>query len=391
MDRMTKITDGPDSTEYAYDDTGQRTIERGPQSEYATVNPWVMIKSGNIMTKNIWAGDDRIATKYDEPDGSEEQKQYFLHKDLQGSTNVVTDRLGQVFQHHEYFATGETWVDESSTVFRTPYQYGGGYTDEVRDTINFGARWYDQGREMFYSPDPVLVEDPTAIVDKPELRTAYAYAGSNPVTNVDPTGYDYTDAIRKAYAADPVSFTHVLILNPALRASSMEALGDRMPKSVKYLVNNHERLTKRQELFEKIDGFNDIITPLHIEIGEDGKISKIKLFNFKSIYKRDSAAAATSSPASSGSSPAPSTASTQTGATDSSAAGLGSGPVASASSTGSSASSSASSSAPSATTDTPSAFTAANKPSSSSGGGGDLASHRRSSATTRAPTVAGSE
>jgi len=382
LDRMTKITDGPDSTEFAYDDSGQRTIERGPQSEYATVNPWVTIKSGNIMSKNIWAGDDRIATKYDEPGGSEEQKLYFLHKDLQGSTNVVTDRLGQVFQHHEYFATGETWVDESSTVFRTPYQYGGGYADEVRDTINFGARWYDQGREMFYSPDPVLVEDPTAIVDKPELRTAYAYAGSNPVTNVDPTGYDYTDAIRKAYAADPVSFTHVLIANPALRASSMEALGDRMPKSVKYLVSNHERLTKRQELFEKIDGFNDMITPLRIEIGEDGKISKIKLFNFKSIYKSDSAAAA--------SSPTSSTASSPTGTTDS-PADLGSGPVASASSTGSSASGTGSST-PSATTDTPSSFTAANKPSSSSGGaGGELATHRRSSATTRAPTVAGSE
>jgi hypothetical protein len=74
---------------------------------------------------------------------------------------------------------------------------------------------------------------------------------ADPVTNVDPTGYDSSDAIRKAATADPVAVTQVLVKNPALRASTLSALGDRMPKSVEYTVSNHEKLAKRQALFRE--------------------------------------------------------------------------------------------------------------------------------------------
>jgi RHS repeat-associated protein len=113
---------------------------------------------------------------------------------LQGSTNIVTDITGNTFQHQEYFPGGEVWIAEKSTVFRTPFQYGGGYVDEVRDLDNFGARWYDPIREMIYSPDPVLTDDEMAIVATPALRAAYAFAGSNPLTYVDPSGQQFTPA-----------------------------------------------------------------------------------------------------------------------------------------------------------------------------------------------------
>ncbi|MCP4376494.1 MAG: hypothetical protein GY794_10020 [bacterium] len=192
-DRMRVVTDGPSTTTYKYDDTGQRTIERGPAGETAFINPWVTVRNRTEIFKHMWAGDDRIATQRD--DGRhEELKRYFLHKDLQGSTNIVTDYRGDTFQHHEYFPTGQVWVDESSTVFRTPYQYGGGYVDEVREILNFGSRWYDQNREMFYSPDPILVDDPLAVIDDPGLTFAYSYAGSSPLTFIDPTGLQRTRA-----------------------------------------------------------------------------------------------------------------------------------------------------------------------------------------------------
>ncbi len=56
-DRMRTVTDGPQVTEYKYDDTGQRTIERGPGGETLFVNPWVTIRNTNEMWKHIWAGD----------------------------------------------------------------------------------------------------------------------------------------------------------------------------------------------------------------------------------------------------------------------------------------------------------------------------------------------
>ena len=186
-DHLRSVTDGPATTTYNYDDAGNRTIERGPGGETATLNPWVTLVNGSPMWKHVLAGDDRISTQRDDG-GNIEPMQYFLHKDLQGSTNVVTDITGNTFQHHEYFATGEIWVDEKSTVFRTPYQFAGGYLDEQRNLIDFGARWYDQNRGMFYSPEPMLAADPAALQEQPMLRSAYSYAVSNPVGYVDPTG-----------------------------------------------------------------------------------------------------------------------------------------------------------------------------------------------------------
>jgi RHS repeat-associated protein len=237
-DRMRVVTDGPSSTTYQYDDTGQRTIERGPAGETAFINPWVTVRNRNEIFKHIWAGDDRIATQRD--DGlNEELKRYFLHKDLQGSTNMVTDYRGDTFQHHEYFPTGQVWVDESSTVFRTPYQYGGGYVDEVREILNFGSRWYDQNREMFYSPDPVLVDDPLAVIDDPGLNFAYAYAGSSPLTFVDPTGLKRTRAQALRLSKAEIKLGRKFFKeHPKQAAAVAKTIETRVPRFlVKYAFN----------------------------------------------------------------------------------------------------------------------------------------------------------
>jgi RHS repeat-associated protein len=197
-DETTAVNDSASITTYAYDDNGERRIERGPSGETAFINPWVTVLNGNVMYKHVWAGNDRLATQKTLATG--EEPRYFLHKDLQGSTNMVTDQLGNTFQHQEYFPTGEVFVAENSTVFRTPYQYAGDYTDNTRDIVDIGARWYDPQRETFYAPDPALA-DSTAAVDQPSIRAAYAYAGSNAIANIDPTGNLWA-TVNKPYAAD---------------------------------------------------------------------------------------------------------------------------------------------------------------------------------------------
>jgi RHS repeat-associated protein len=195
---MREINDSNGDTTYAYDDAGNLRIERGPSGETAFVNQWVTVLNGGVMYKHIWAGDDRIATQKVLSTG--EESRYFLHKDLQGSTNMVTDQTGKTFQHNEYFPTGENWITENSTIFRTPYQYAGGYTDVQRQTIDMGSRWYDQAREMFYSPDPALA-DSSAVVTQPSIRAAYSFAGSNALANTDASG-DLFATVNKTYAEE---------------------------------------------------------------------------------------------------------------------------------------------------------------------------------------------
>lgn len=252
-DHMRVVTDGPQVTDYTYDDSGQRTIERGPSGETLFVNPWVTVRNTTELWKNVWAGSDRLGIQRDDG-GNQELKQYFLHKDLQGSTNMVTDITGDTFQHHEYFPTGEVWVDEKSTVFRTPYQYAGGYVDEVRKIISIGARFYDQNRELFYSPDPILVDDPNAMVSDPAFRAAYSYAGSNPLKNVDPTGLAFgsvhviTSAAQgERVAAVAAGYRANLANKPAMRAGLEGAVQTRLPRSLVRMGLNYEVAEKRKE------------------------------------------------------------------------------------------------------------------------------------------------
>jgi RHS repeat-associated protein len=267
-DRMRNVSDASSSTDYTYDDTGQRAIERGPGGETATLNPWATVRNTTDMYKYVWAGNDRIAEQRDNG-GNEEMQRYFLHKDLQGSTNIVTDPLGNTFQHQEYFPGGEVWFADNSTVFRTPFQYGGGYVDEVRALYNFGDRWYDPIRELMYSPDPVLVDDPAAIVTTPSLRAAYAFAGSNAVTNIDPSGQQFTPAQRKAFIKANFKQARAIVAqDPALRASLEANLKTRLPKSLVRLGLDIESADLHQKRFNMIDDIAKPFVEINISTGE---------------------------------------------------------------------------------------------------------------------------
>jgi RHS repeat-associated protein len=154
-------------------------------------------------------------------------------------------------------------------VFRTPFLYGGGYLDEVRALENFGARWYDPIREMMYSPDPVLTDDPTAVVTTPSLRAAYAFAGSNAVANVDPSGQQFTPAQRKAFIkANFQQARNLLAKDPALRATVAANLNTRLPKSLVRLGLDTESADLHQKRFNMIDDIAKPFVEINISTGE---------------------------------------------------------------------------------------------------------------------------
>jgi RHS repeat-associated protein len=189
--RMTMIVDRPNGTGgkptyYTYDYEGERAIEDKETGRTWTVNPWTTVRDGT-MWKEIWAGSERLATKFSET-GGYEVKAYWLQKDLQGSTNVVSDRTGSMFQHRELFPSGEIWVNEESTTFRTPYQAFGAYFDEDHAISDFGQRWRDPRSQAFLSVDPAGFEDPTSLIGDPTAPWTYTFAGANPVTYGDPDG-----------------------------------------------------------------------------------------------------------------------------------------------------------------------------------------------------------
>jgi RHS repeat-associated protein len=207
--QLTSASDGSELRTFAYDDTGALMIqdgnlltrdgvvihESGGGPETIFLNAWVTVKSQKIY-KHVRDGLDTIATKMDSG-GIFEAKQMFIHTDVVGSTNVVTDNQGRGFQRHEYFPSGEIWINDHKEEIRTPFQFADGYYEDEFDLVLFGARWYDTERELFLSPDPLLSSDVQALIDQPALGGAYTYGGANAVGNVDPSGLRFFGAHQR--------------------------------------------------------------------------------------------------------------------------------------------------------------------------------------------------
>ena len=268
---------GRKQTDYVYDYAGQLSIEIKEQGVTYYVNPWVTVRNGTML-KNIWAGNDRLAVNMTTTGDSFDQRVYFMHKDLQGSTNIVTDRVGKVFQHQEYFPTGQVWIKEDSTIFRTPWQYAGGYVDEDHRIINFGDRWYSTDQARFLTVDPILTDDATALVDNPTLTTAYTYGQPNPVGFVDTDGR----------VSKPINLNEAINTIAELKPEGDPIKTAQLTKLANFFAANTDTVRGRATL-SLLKGFNsarerkakyfsrlDVRPVLEFQL-KDGKLDKVKL------------------------------------------------------------------------------------------------------------------
>jgi len=118
--------------------------------------------------------------------GGNEVEQYFFHPDHAstmlstglGSTSYITNLLGEVSQHMEYFAFGETFVEEHRSSNNSPYKFNGKELDTETGLYYYSARYYDPRISLFISVDPLAEQ----------TMTPYQYTYQNPIRFIDPTG-----------------------------------------------------------------------------------------------------------------------------------------------------------------------------------------------------------
>ncbi|MDO8150871.1 SpvB/TcaC N-terminal domain-containing protein [Isoptericola sp. b408] len=227
-DRLVEIGEDGNDTSYRYDADGNLVLERGPGGTYFFVNEAWRLENDGHRYAEIYLGTTKVASHrtapapqppagcdplVDEncvcdpetqacacdvgaadPDGDglcppvEDLYVQFFHTDLQGSLRVVTDEVGSVFQYLEYLPSGQKWVAGQSRIKDTPYLFAGGWNDSTYKTVNFGERWYSWRDQRFLSTEPLLTEDPDAVVADPGLLSAYTYAAANPLRYVDSDG-----------------------------------------------------------------------------------------------------------------------------------------------------------------------------------------------------------
>jgi RHS repeat-associated protein len=127
-------------------------------------------KSGKVPPGQINGGTTSTAETF----------RYFYHPDHLGSTSYVTDAAGEVYQHIEYFAFGETFVEEHSNTDRTPFLFNGKELDEETGLYYYGARYYDAKTSIWLGVDKMTEKYPG--------ESPYSYCSNNPVIFVDPDG-----------------------------------------------------------------------------------------------------------------------------------------------------------------------------------------------------------
>lgn len=115
----------------------------------------------------------------------------YVHPDHLGSTNVVTDSLGNTLQTLQYHPYGSISAETGTDVSRR--EFIGEVTDELSGLNYLNARYYQANRGQFLSQDPVFWEvgqtqDGKAVLMNPQLQNSYSYAGNNPIINKDPSG-----------------------------------------------------------------------------------------------------------------------------------------------------------------------------------------------------------
>ena len=76
---------------------------------------------------------------------------FYYHPDHLGSSSYITDANGEVTQHIEYFAFGETFLEEHSNTDATPYLFNGKELDEETGLYYYGERYYDAKKNVCQS------------------------------------------------------------------------------------------------------------------------------------------------------------------------------------------------------------------------------------------------
>lgn len=98
-----------------------------------------------------------------------------------GTTVVIVNNNGQVVSRQQRDPYGMVFAEWHSEV--AEHRYAGKRPDPGSGLYDFSARWYDASVGSFLSVDPLI-----ANTSDPYTIAAYAYARSNPMSFVDPTG-----------------------------------------------------------------------------------------------------------------------------------------------------------------------------------------------------------
>jgi RHS repeat-associated protein len=178
---LLSATVGATTVAYRYDALGRRVarVQGGQATQYLYGDP------GNPLRVTASRSPAGALTTYHYDDAGSLYaferggQRYFVGTDQVGTPRVVVDAGGSVQDVRDYDAFGNL-VSDSQPGFDLPIGYAGGLEDRVTGLVRFGFRDLDTAAGRWTARDPALYDGGQA--------NLYAYVGSDPVSQRDPTG-----------------------------------------------------------------------------------------------------------------------------------------------------------------------------------------------------------
>jgi RHS repeat-associated protein len=113
---------------------------------------------------------------------------YYFHGDHLGSSNITTDRSGNVIKQYEYKSYGadRNVVNNAAgyNEYNLTYRYTGQALDEDTGLYFYNSRYYDPELGRFVQADTLVPSPGDA-----QTLNRYSYCGNNPLKYVDPSGH----------------------------------------------------------------------------------------------------------------------------------------------------------------------------------------------------------
>jgi RHS repeat-associated protein len=172
------------SSTYAYDAFSNR-IQKTVGTTTTVYPNTLYSQSGNVITRNIFDSSGALVATVN---GGTSTSTVYIHPDILGSTNVITNASGQFLEALNYRPFGSTNLDLGTTG-----NEGRGYIGQIADPesslLYLNARYMNPQQGQFLSEDPVNISlQSSALLTDPQNLNFYAYANDNPITGKDPNG-----------------------------------------------------------------------------------------------------------------------------------------------------------------------------------------------------------
>jgi RHS repeat-associated protein len=206
FDQPNFISSGTNSSQFFYDGNHQRykqIASYGGAVENTTYVGGLLEKMGNasgtVYRHYIPAGSSTIVYARS---SSGANATYYVSKDHLGSSSVITDTTGNSLVQAKFSALGwtETSVPQQTTMAGiTRHEFTGHEGLDNLGLVNMNGRIYNPSGTKFLSADPYIPHPSNT-----QSFGRYSYVNNNPLSLVDPTGFDDDGLDEIVVTAGPV-------------------------------------------------------------------------------------------------------------------------------------------------------------------------------------------